>query len=245
MNVIGVIPARYASKRLPGKPMKIICGKPMLRWVYERCLHSSKLKQVVAAIDDDRVKEVCLGWNIPYIMTGTNHRTGANRLYEVSNSINADYYVQINGDEPLIDVSTIDAVVPTAIPDDEPFGTNIVCPIYDMDQIKDPSNIKVVFDMNNNMKYMSRNPIPYSYTNEKVTIYKHVGILGYNKKMLDFYNESKPGMLEKIECIDTLRFIDYNKTLKAIKVEKYDSLSVDTEQDLEYVRHYMEKIKYE
>jgi len=241
MKVIGVIPARYASTRLPGKPLMEICGKPMLWWVYERCKGSQKLDEVIVAIDDERIRSFCEESNIPYVMTASDHRTAANRLHELSEKIDADFYVQINGDEPLIDVKCIDRVVPNEIPQEYAFGTNIVCPIFDKDQIDDVSNIKVVFDAEGNMKYMSRVPIPFGFKSENFTYYKHVGILGYNKKMLDFYSESVPGPLEVIEGIDTLRFIDYNKDLRVMLVDKYDSLSVDTQKDLDYVRNLMEK----
>lgn len=241
MHVIGVIPARYSSTRLPGKPLKDICGKPMLFWVYERCRRSCKMDEIYAAIDDERIEKICIEYNIPYIMTSSNHRTAANRLYEVSQKLSADFYVQINGDEPLIDVASVDAVIPSEVTNEYAFGTNIICPIYDVNQISDPSNIKVIFDSDYNMIYMSRTPIPFIFKSNNVTYYKHVGIIGYNSKMLEFYNSSIPGPLELAEGIDTLRFIDYGIKLKAILIDKYDSISVDTPNDLEYVRSLMEK----
>ena len=242
MKTIGIIPARYGSTRLPGKPLKDICGRPMIWWVYERCKKSNKLNAVYVATDDQRIVDACDFYKIPCLMTQSTHRTAANRLFEVSKKIDGDFYIQINGDEPLIDVTYIDEAIPEHIPLDYEYGTNIVCPIRDENQLNDISNIKVVFDNDGFIKYMSRNVIPYSYHDDKVIYYKHVGIIGYNKKMLDFYSESTPGVLELSEGIDTLRFIDYGKKLQAIKVEKYDSLSVDTEHDLEYVRNYMERM---
>jgi len=236
MKIVGIIPARYGSTRLPGKPLANIDGKPMLVRVYEQVKKSKLLTKLYVAIDDIRLEECCLDYNIPYIMTGVEHRTAANRLQEVSESILADYYVQINGDEPLIDVEAIDSVIPDDVPQNIEFGTNIVTKIKNTQELMDPSNIKVVFSDDKDMLYMSRTPIPYPFRSTDFEYYKHVGIIGYNKKMLDFYANSTPGRLENIEGIDTLRFLDYGKQLKIVEIESYFSLSVDTANDLETVR---------
>lgn len=236
MKVIGVIPARYASTRLPGKPLKDICGYPMIWWVYQRVSSVTKLDEVFVATDDDRIKNTCEEYGMKVVMTSTEHRTAANRLQEVSESIDADFYVQLNGDEPLINTDAIDDVIPNDVRQDVEFGTNIITEVCDPVQLMDASNIKVVFDNEMNALYMSRTPIPYPFKSIVFPYYKHVGILGYNKKMLDFYKNSKPGRFELIEGIDTLRFIDYGKQLRFIIHKNLQSLSVDTEQDLELVR---------
>lgn len=236
MKVLGVIPARYNSTRLPGKPLEDICGKPMIWWVYYQVCKAKKLDQVVIAIDDNRVATVLNEYNIPYIMTKNNHPTAANRLAEVATKIDADFYIQLNGDEPLIDAEVIDMVIPDSIPEETEFGTNIITAMHNPVEVNDVSNIKVVFDNSMNALYMSRIAIPYPAKTLEYDYYKHVGIIGYNRKMLEFYENSKPGKLEKIEGIDTLRFLDYGKTLRFIEVDKSDSLSVDTVMDLERVR---------
>lgn len=236
MKVIGVIPARYGSTRLPGKPLADICGKPMIWWVYNRVKDIENFEKIVVATDHAKIVNECEKWGIPVIMTSSKHKTGANRLHEVSTLISADYYVQINGDEPLIDKEAIKKVIPNNIPIDRPFGTNIITSINDPALVMDPSNIKMTFDENMKCLYMSRTPIPYPYKSIDYRYYKHVGIIGYNKKMLDFYSNSVPGRQEQIEGIDTLRFLDYGYELKLVIIEKYNSLSVDTEKDLNYVR---------
>lgn len=236
MRTLGVIPARYGSTRLPGKPLKDICGKPMIWWVYQRVADIAELEEVYVATDDERIVNVCKNYNIPVVITKNNHPTGASRLQEVSEHIAADFYVQINGDEPLIDCDAIRSVIPDIVPQEREFGTNIITQMYDPMQVMDASNIKMVFDNEMNALYMSRTPIPYPFNDISQPYYKHVGILGYNKKMLDFYKDSVPGRQEKVEGIDTLRFLDYGKQLKLIEVNNYTSLSVDTEHDLEYVR---------
>lgn len=236
MKIVGVIPARYGSTRLLGKPIKDIWGKPMIWWVYQRVVSVDKLNEVVVATDDGRIQAICEEFNIPVIMTSDSHRTAANRLHEVSEQIVADFYVQLNGDEPLIDTNAVMAVIPDEIPQDIEFGTNVITEMTDPAQVMDVSNIKVVFDEEMNALYMSRTPIPFPFKAIDYKYYKHVGIIGYNKSMLDFYHNSSPGRWEIIEGIDTLRFLDYGKLLKFVSVPNCHSLSVDTEKDLRLVR---------
>ncbi len=235
MRVLGVIPARYGSTRLPGKPLRDILGHPMIWCVYQRVAALKEIDKIVVATDDVRISEVCEKYEIPFVMTSSEHRTAADRLQEVSEHIKADFYVQINGDEPLINTDAVISAIPDEIPKEYEFGTNIIAPVKDAVQIMDPSNIKVVFDDKLNALYMSRVPIPYPFKSIRYDYFKHIGIIGYNKKMLDFYKNSVPGRYELIEGIDTLRFIDYGKQLKFVKVDECNSLSVDTEKDLEKV----------
>lgn len=235
MKVVGIIPARYASTRLPGKPLKDILGYPMIWWVYKRVRSVKQLDEIYVATDDDRIKNICEKYEIPVIMTSPDHPNGAMRLQEVSESVRADFYVQLNGDEPLINTDAIIAAIPEVCPQDVEFGTNIITQIDDPAQVLDASNIKMVFDDRMNALYMSRTPIPYPFKSIDFKYYKHVGIIGYNKMMLDFYKNSKPGRFEQIEGIDTLRFLDYGKQLKLSLVPDCHSLSVDTQKDLDMV----------
>ena len=235
MKVVGIIPARYASTRLPGKPLKDILGYPMIWWVYKRVRTVKELDEIYVATDDDRIKEVCEQYEIPVIMTSPDHPNGAMRLQEVSETVQADFYVQLNGDEPLINTDAIIAAIPETVPQDVAFGTNIITQIDDPAQVMDASNIKMVFDDQMNALYMSRTPVPYPFKSIDFQYYKHVGIIGYNKMMLDFYKNSQPGRFEQIEGIDTLRFLDYGKQLKLSLVPDCHSLSVDTQMDLDMV----------
>lgn len=235
MKVVGVIPARYASTRLPGKPLRDILGHPMIWWVYQRVLKVKRLNGLYVATDDKRIETVCMENGIPVVMTSNTHRTAAHRLQEVSEHIHADFYLQLNGDEPLINTEAIEAAIPDVVPQDDAFGTNIITEMVEPAQVMDPSNIKMVFDEQMNALYMSRTPIPYPFKAINFKYYKHVGIIGYNKKMLDLYRDTEPGRFESIEGIDTLRFLDYGKQLKLTLVPNCHSLSVDTEQDLQMV----------
>lgn len=241
MKTLGVVASRYASTRFPGKALADIGGKPMMWWVYQQALKASKLDEVIIATDDKRIEDVCKRYNMNVIMTSDKNRTTANRMYEVSENIVADFYITINGDEPLIDPKAIDVAIPYYIPQDIEYGTNTICKMDDPVEVVDSSNIKVVFDCNKRALYMSRTPIPYPYGTLDFSYYKHVGVIGYNKKMLKFYQNSQPGYFEKIEGIDTLRFLDYSKQLDFFEVEMEKSLSVDTPKDIAKVIKIMKK----
>jgi 3-deoxy-manno-octulosonate cytidylyltransferase (CMP-KDO synthetase) len=241
VKIIGVIPARYASSRFPGKPLADIHGKPMIWWVFENAKQSQKLTELIVATDDNRIAEVCETYTMPFVMTSDRHPTAANRMSEVSENYEADYYVGINGDEPLLPVSAITAVVPQVIPQDIPFGTNVITQMTDPAEVNDVANIKVAFDKDYNALYMSRSPIPAPFRTLGYKYYKHVGVLGYNKAMLDLYRDTAPGRFESIEGIDTLRFLDYGARLKFVEVAECRSLSVDTPKDLDKVREILSK----
>ena len=236
MKVVGIIASRYGSSRLPGKALKDICGRPMVWWVYQQVAKSTALNEIYVATDDTRVEDVCKSFDIPVIMTKDTHREAANRLQEVSEKIVADFYIQINGDEPLLNPKYVGAAVPETVPQDVEYGTNLITKMNNPVEVMDPSNIKVVYDQNFYATYFSRTPIPFPYRSIEFDYYKHIGIIGYNKKMLDFYAHNDPGKFEIIEGIATLRFTDYGKKLLCIEVDDSESLSVDTQMDLDHVR---------
>ena len=160
MRTAGIIPARYASTRLPGKPLLEIEGRPMIWWVYQRAAQADRLDELCVAADDERIMDACRRFGIPAVMTADTHRCAAERLAEASDQIRADFYVQINGDEPLIFPDNINAAVPDQVPEEEEYGTNIITGMKDPAEVLDPSNIKVVFDEAFRALYKSRSPAP-------------------------------------------------------------------------------------
>ena len=237
MKIIGVIPARYDSTRFPGKPLADICGKPMLWWVYNRVKEIDEFSEVFCAIDDIRIQEVCDLYGMKYVMTNKNHPDHISRIQEVSEKVSADYYICINGDEPLITEECILPVMPTEIYDSPYFG-GAMRTLTDPAEAIDPANIKLVVSNTGKCLYMSRIPVPYPKGSLDIAYKKYVGVECFNKKALDFFVGTKMGSIEKIEDIDHLRFLENGIDLHFSLVTS-DSISVDTLKDLDFVRRKM------
>lgn len=240
MNVICVIPARYQSTRLPGKPIVDICGKPMIWWVYQQTNKVREFSKIYVATDDERIATVCTKYEIPFVMTRSDHVNHVTRLAEVSDKIVADYYVCVNGDEPLILPENIRNILPDKIVTDEVYAGYLMRTLTDPAETLDPSNIKLSVLNNGKCIYMSRMPIPYPKGTINVAYKKLMGVECFNKVALDFYVNTPMGELEKIEDIDHLRFIEHGKNV-IIKLTDSESLSVDTKNDLEKVRQIISK----
>ncbi len=236
MKIVGIIPARYMSTRFQGKPLADINGKPMIWWVYKQVEKVNKLDEIYVATDDERIKNACNKFEMNVIMTSPNHKTPTDRIQEVSEKINADLYLSINGDEPLIDPKVIEKVIPNIqVPEDEIFVQNIITIIKDPVEVVDSTNLKVVTNENGEGIYISRNPVPYPKGSMDCKYKKHVGVYAFNKKALDFYVNTKRGNVEKIEDIDLLRYIENGKKVQFIEAE-CNTLSVDNLKDLERVK---------
>lgn len=245
MKVIGVIPARYQSSRLPGKPLADICGKPMIWWVYQQAKKVKQLEEVYAATDDDRIKEVCEKWGIPVVMTSKDNPTHLNRIYELAQTIDADLYTVICGDEPLIKSEVIGAVIPSIMPNQKYIARALMREFKDPAEVVDPGNIKIAANAQGDCIYLSRSPIPFPYKTVLFKYRKIVGIECYNKNALDFFVHTPVGFLERVEDIAILRFME-NKIGMHFTLVESDALSVDTENDLEKVRLIIgERIKAE
>ncbi len=234
MKIIAVIPARFASTRFPGKPLADICGKPMIWWVYDRVSKVEEFDDVFVATDDERIKKVCDSYNMKVVMTKNNHPDHISRVHEVSEKQKADYYICINGDEPLIDVESIRKILPTDVNNDEEVFIGARRKLTDPAETIDSANIKLVIGNNDLCMYLSRTPIPFPKGTLLFNYWKYVGIECFNKKALDFFVNTKMGNVEKIEDIDHIRFLENGKKLYFKEVMS-DSISVDTKKDLEKV----------
>ena len=241
MKIVAIIPARYASTRLPGKPLADICGKPMIWWVYNQVKKVKEFEAIYVATDDERIKEVCEQYKMNIIMTRDNHPDHISRVQEVSDKVSADYYVCINGDEPLIETKCIKQVLPKKREKEAYFcgaRRKLTNPVETIDS----GNIKLAITENDRCVYMSRTPIPFPKGTLLYTYWKYVGIECFNKKALDLFVNKKMGTLEKIEDIDHLRFIENGVNIYFKEVDS-DSLSVDTKKDLEKVINIIKKRK--
>lgn len=243
--IVGVIPARFASTRLLGKPLASIGGKPMIQHTYESSLKSNLLNKVVIAVDDDKVAQVVKGFGGSVIMTPRNVSTGSDRIAIAAKELEgAKIIVNIQGDEPFIHGEMIDQAIEPLLFDPSVQITTLAKRIESVDELKSSSVVKVVFDYQNNAMYFSRSPIPFireAKTNlEKITrfeIYKHIGLYAYRIEALLKFTSLKQTDLEKAEQLEQLRLLENGIKIKIVETD-YDSLSVDTPEDLEKARNY-------
>lgn len=245
MKIIAVIPARYQSSRFEGKPLAEICGKLMIERVYLQAKKVEHFSEVYVATDDKRIYDACTKRHIPVIMTSTSHRTGTDRLGEVAEKIPADLYVNIQGDEPLIEPSTIIKAI-------EPFLNNPSTDIQVtnlMTKIKDPVDLinvtvpKVIASSDGRGVFLTRAAAPFPKGNINVDYYKQVCVYGFTPKALKFYCDfgKKYGKakIESIEDIEILRFIENGYHVQYIEVDS-ETIAVDTPADLQRVIQFVE-----
>ena len=235
MKVIGVIPARYASSRFPGKPLADICGKPMIWWVYNQVMQVKEFAEVYVATDDERIADCCKSYGMKVLITGTDTPNHIHRIWEVTEMIEADYYISINGDEPLISPENIRQAFPDKVVSDKPFFQSVYRELKDPAELMDIANVKIVLNKEGACMYQSRYPIPCPKGSLLFTYKKAIGIECFNKRALDFFAHAEMGTLEKIEDIDHLRFLENGIPIYYKKIDS-ESLSVDTKNDLEKVR---------
>lgn len=235
MKIIGIIPARYNSSRFVGKPLADIYGKPMTWWVYNRVKEVKGIDEIYVATDDKRILDECEKLRMDCILTSSSHKTPTDRIHEVSEKIESDYYISVNGDEPLIDPKTIEKIIPKT-KNSGIFVSNIITSIKDPIEVVDYTNLKVVTNEDGIGVYISRAPIPYPKGSMEFNYKKHVGVYAFNKKALDYYVSKKRGPLETVEDIDLLRYIENGEKVLFIDAD-CNTLSVDTPKDLEKVKN--------
>lgn len=235
MKIIGVIPARYGSGRFEGKPLADIYGKPMIWWVYHQALEVGDFESVYVATDDKRIESVCKDNNMKVIMTSVEHKTGTDRVAETAEKIKADLYVNIQGDEPLIEPETIRKAILPFYEDKSLLVSNL------MTKIKNPVDVvnctvpKVITNKENIGIFLTRSTTPYPKGSIDYDYYKQVCVYGFKPEALRFFAESERGKIEKVEDIEILRFIENGYKVQFIEVDS-DSVAVDTPKDLERVK---------
>jgi 3-deoxy-manno-octulosonate cytidylyltransferase (CMP-KDO synthetase) len=232
MKTVAVIPARLASTRLPRKMLREIAGKPLIGWVYEAVCRSPLLSQVIIATDSAEILELCRshGWYAQ--MTSTSHSSGTERVHEVSNSVAADIYLNVQGDEPLTRREQIDTLLEVMKDSLVQVGTvKTLCPAED---IHNPSAVKVVTEANGRALYFSRSTIPFDRDGSEPRYFKHLGLYAYRKSALDFFVRQPVSALEKSERLEQLRFLENGISIY-VGETPYDSVGVDTEEDLQRV----------
>lgn len=248
MRVAAIIPARYASTRLPGKPLADIAGMPMVWRVYERARMARLVDEVWVATDDQRIYDAVHEFGGNVIMTSPDHPSGTDRLAEAAGKISADIYVNVQGDEPLIPPELIDAAVAPVLAEPALNMATAAREITSPDEIADPSVVKVVLDEGGYALYFSRSPIPFHrdiWRPEAISggsCLKHIGIYVYRRDFLMKYAKIPPTALEKTEKLEQLRALGHGERIKVV-ITKLESFGVDTPEDLDKVISHIQKEK--
>lgn len=234
MKILCVIPARYSSTRLPGKPLADIAGQPMIRRVYERARLAARPAKVLVATDHARVYETVQAFGGKVMMTRADHATGTDRLAEVA-AANADFDVILNvqGDEPLIAPQIIDALADAFLDDASLQMATVMTPMDEAEKTN-PNNVKVVTDRNGYALYFSRSLLPYPRVESGATVYKHIGIYAYRREFLLRYAAMEPTPLERTESLEQLRALENGYKIKVLKTD-FKFVGVDTAEDLALV----------
>jgi 3-deoxy-manno-octulosonate cytidylyltransferase (CMP-KDO synthetase) len=234
-RILGVIPARFSSSRFPGKALAMIAGKPMFQCVYERACQAQYLSEVVIATDDERIFSAARDFGSKVRMTRADHLSGSDRAAEVASSDTAAYIVNIQGDEPLIDPAAIDAAVLGLVGEAEAPMSTLAKRIEDPREVDDPNVVKVVTDLRGYAIYFSRCPIPH-VRGDRPPYFKHIGLYAYRREFLLGYSQMPVGPLERAEKLEQLRALENGHSIRVVETE-YESLGVDTPEDLERLLH--------
>jgi 3-deoxy-manno-octulosonate cytidylyltransferase (CMP-KDO synthetase) len=239
MKLIGVIPARYASSRFPGKPLADILGKPMVWWVYQQAKKVAELDNVIVATDDERIAAVCREHDMPFVMTSDRHQTGTDRVAEVAEHIDGDVFINIQGDEPLIKPEMIRDLL-IAFNDPTVQMATLKKEILDDSELNSPTIAKVVVDIKENALYFSRNVIPFDRDkSSEIKYYKHIGVYAYTKSFLAQYTNLPRGAYEQIEQLEQLRTLENGYKLRVVETQ-YESVAVDYPEHIALIEQRLE-----
>ena len=234
LSVLGVIPSRLASTRLPRKALRDIAGRPMVVRVWEAARRSPHLTDVLVATDSDEIVEACRRHHVPAVLTDTAHASGTDRVWEVAQGRAADIYVNIQGDEPMVTPGHIQLMVEpfVRLPDTQVTTLRIRAT---PEEAASPTVNKVVCNADDNALYFSKYPIPYDRDGVGVVRYKHVGLYAYRRVALEQFHRLPPSPLERAEGLEQLRFLEADIPIVAVETTE-PTIGVDTEADLEAVQ---------
>ncbi|RLB09354.1 MAG: 3-deoxy-manno-octulosonate cytidylyltransferase [Deltaproteobacteria bacterium] len=232
-----IIPARYNSKRFPGKPLALICGKPMIQHVYERASMCRDIAGVYVATDNEKIASCVKGFNGKVVMTSKEHRSGTDRIFEAGSILglsSEDIVINVQGDQPVFDPAVVSLLVKALHKDPDTSMSTLIYPIEEEKEIPDPNCVKVVTDKNGYAIYFSRSVIPYNRDGKKINYYKHIGIYAYRMGFLKVFTQLPEGSLERAEKLEQLRAIENGYKIKVV-MSPSDSVDVDVPQDVEKV----------
>jgi len=235
--VIGIIPARYASTRLPGKPLADILGKPMIQRVYERCAKSGTFSRLLVATDDERVAEVVRRFGGEAVMTSPDHKSGSDRIAEAARGIEADIVVNVQGDEPFVSPAMLDEATRPLLADPTLPMCTLMHEIPE-ESWPDPNVVKVVVDLRGDALYFSRSLVPYPRKKEGFRAFEHIGIYAYRRDSLLEFSRLAMTPLERAESLEQLRALENGWRIRVVesRAPDYVPLSIDTPEDLARAR---------
>ena len=235
-KVAVVIPARYASTRLPAKPLHPVAGKPLIQHVWERCAKARGIDRVIVATDDKRIAEAARGFGADVAMTSQRHRSGTDRVAEVAKNLTGfTHIINVQGDEPLVDPATITKLAATMVKGRKIQMITSASVFTATDDLANPNMVKVVLDHVGDALYFSRSPIPFVRADGlRPLFYRHQGIYGYTTKFLLEFVKWKPGILEQAESLEQLRALENGAKIRVI-LAKSAAVSVDTPEDVRVV----------
>lgn len=235
MKTVVIIPARYQSSRFEGKPLALICGKPMIQWVYENSKKARRITDVVVATDDPRIADTVLAFGGKVVMTSTENRSGTDRVAEAADRLELapkDIVVNVQGDQPLIDPRCLDDVVRPFTDEADTGMSTLAFTIVRKEEITNPKDVKVTFDYKGFALYFSRSPIPFGRDrNIHFDTYKHLGVYAYTREYLEIFRNLPEGHLENIEKLEQLRALEHGHKIRVVLTE-YDSPEVDLPGDI-------------
>jgi 3-deoxy-manno-octulosonate cytidylyltransferase (CMP-KDO synthetase) len=242
-EVVIVIPARFGSTRLPGKPLAMLAGKPMIQRVYERAKMAQRANRVIVATDDERIVQVVQDFGGTVRMTRSDHRTGTERVAEVAAHEKGDVFVNVQGDEPLLDPNAVDTAVDALLEEPAAAIATVATLIKTPADIMDPHVVKTVLDFDNNGLYFSRAPIPWVRdTASKIQVrhLKHLGLYVFQRDALLEYPTLPQGELERIEQLEQLRWLENGWKIRVAEVQ-HDAVSVDVPDDVTRVEKLLQE----
>jgi len=236
-KVLGVIPARLESTRLPRKALRPICGQPMIVWVYKRARQARCLDGLLVATDGEEIASVCRQFAVPVMMTSPAHRSGTDRVFEVMTREPAELYVNIQGDEPMITPEHVELLL-RPFHDEPEAQVSTLKVAMGLDAARNPNDVKVVTDLRGRAVYFSRALIPYDRDGSgRVQYYKHLGFYAYTRAALNKFHNLPPSPLEQLEKLEQLRFLENGIPITVVETSQ-DTIGVDTEEDLKKVEEY-------
>lgn len=235
MKTVAVIPARYGSTRLPGKPLLDICGKPLIQRVWEVVAHVHGLDEIIVATDDERIAKVVQEFGGKVMMTSPDCQSGSDRVREVAQTVDADVYVNVQGDEPLLEPAAIEKLLDVFAQDDNVQVATLCSPIS-REEAQSSNQVKVVRDHAGNALYFSRTPLPFvREASESADYFGHIGIYAYRREALTVFTSLPTSPLEQAEKLEQLRFLQAGIPIRVLEVPRM-GVGVDTQEDLERVR---------